>query len=95
MTQLLTGREIENAKFLAGMKRPEMRRPKTRRRGEENGPFSWWSVLDFFTWAVILAALFYVCFLGGRYFESHKAKDTIHPASIAKEYKAYRIPGNH
>jgi magnesium-transporting ATPase (P-type) len=85
MTALLTGRELETA---------EMRRSHHRRKGETNGPFSWGSMLDFFVWAVILAALFYVCFLGGRWYESAK-KDTVHPASIAKEYKSFRIPGNH
>jgi hypothetical protein len=71
-----------------------MRRPYHRRRGEINGPFSWWSVLDFFSWVVILAALFYVCFLGGRWYESANKKDTVHPASIAKEYKDFRVRGH-
>lgn len=72
----------------------DMRRPHNRRKGEIDGPFDWGSVRDFFTWAVILAALFYVCFLGGRWYESAQ-KDTVHPASIAKEYKAFRVRGNH
>jgi hypothetical protein len=71
----------------------DMRRNKHRRKGEINGPFSWGSVLDFFAWAVILAALFYVCFLGGRFYESAK-KDTVHPSIYAKDLKSFRIGGH-
>ena len=89
MTQLLTGREVEWTRCLV-----DMRRNYHRRKGEIDGPFSWGSVLDLFSWAVILLALFYVCFLGGRWYESAK-KDGVHPASIATEYKAFRVRGNH
>ena len=85
MTQPLTRQEIDWAKT-----QTDMRRPHHRRKGEINGPFSWGSVLDFFVWAIILAALFYVCFIGGRWFESAQ-KDSVHWATIAKEYKAFRI----
>jgi hypothetical protein len=88
MTQPLTGREIDWSKTQA-----EMRRQHHRRRGEINGPFSWGSVLNFFTWAVILAALFYVCFISGRWYEQAQ-KDTVHPASIATEYKDFRVRGH-
>jgi hypothetical protein len=71
-----------------------MRRNYHRRKGEINGAFSWGTWINFFVGVVILAALFYICFMGGRWFESNQ-KDTVHPASIAQEYKSFRIPGNH
>ena len=86
MTALLTGREISDVTRMT-----DMRRCYHRRKGEINGPFSWGSIIDFFTWAVILAALFYVCFLTGRWYESAQKADTVHPATIANQYKSFRV----
>ena len=71
----------------------DMRRPHHRRKGERDGSIYWGGWVEFVVWVVIFATCLYVSFMGGRYFEVNHSKDTPHPASIAGEYKAFRIPG--
>jgi hypothetical protein len=72
----------------------DMRRQHFRRKGEMDGPFSWGSVIDFFVWAVILAALFYGFFTFGRWYEQDYKQDKVSPAEIHKEFKSSRIMGH-
>ena len=88
MTALLTGREIEHAKFLA-----DMRKPKERRRGERNGPFSRAHIIDTIVIVAIALGMAYTGFMLGRHYEA-TSKDTINQAVLWKEYKAAKAKGH-
>ncbi len=72
----------------------DMRKPKERRRGEIHGPFSWGTVLNAFVMILIFMALGYISFGFGRHYESVKDHNVFDPATY-KEYKTFRIQGNH
>ena len=88
MTALLTGREIEHAKFLA-----DMRKPKERRRGERNGPFSWAHIIDTIVIVAIALGMAYTGFMLGRHYES-RDKVISNPAAAWNQYQASRVQGH-
>ena len=98
MTQPLTGREIEDAKMLSRLNRlpkcSEQRHMKERRKGERNGSFSWSSVIDIFILIVIAAGIAWTGFMLGRHYESVSKQDTVTPAVIWSQYKAFRVQGH-
>ena len=82
MTAPLTGRAIEWAKTLT-----EMRRPHARRKGELNGPFSWWAVFDAFVILLIALAMTYIGFMLGRWYCEASHDTPVSQTSIARSIK--------
>ena len=69
----------------------EKRKPKLRRIGEMNGPFNWWAVLDAFVILLLVLAMTCIGFMLG-WWHCEASHDTpVNQASIAGEYKAFRI----
>ena len=99
MTALLTGREIEDAKMLSRLNRlpkcSEQRRTKERRKGEQNGSFSWACIIDIFILIVIAAGIAWTGFMLGRHYESVSKQEKVDQAVIVKEYRSFRVQGDH
>ena len=72
----------------------EKRRPKLRRKGEQDGPFDWPGMLNTFCYIVIIVACFYVAFMAGRHYETVAQQDAVSHASVWKEYKSARVRGH-
>ena len=99
MTQPLTGREIEDVKILSRLNRlpkcSEQRHMKERRKGERNGSFSWVLILDTFIVIVIAVGIAWTGFMLGRHYESVSKQEKVDQAVIVKEYRSFRVQGNH
>ena len=69
----------------------DMRKPRERRIGETNGPFSWWAVFDILVILLIALAMAYIGFMLGRHYCEASHDAPVNQASIVGEYEAYRI----
>ena len=99
MTAPLTRQEIEDVKILSRLNRlpkcNEQRHMKERRKGEQNGSFSWSSVIDLFIVIVIAVGIAWTGFMLGRHYESVSKQEKVDQAVIVKEYRSFRVQGNH
>ena len=65
----------------------DMRKPRERRRGERNGHFSWWAVLDAFVILLIALAMTYIGFMLGRWYCEASHDTPVSQTSIARSIK--------
>ena len=73
----------------------DMRRKRERRKGEKDGSFSWAGVIDIFIVIVIAVGIAWTGFMLGRHYESVSKQEKVDQAVIVKEYRSFRVQGNH
>ena len=74
----------------------EQRKIKLRRKGENSGPIDWKQVrTETIPCIVIILLLFVITFWAGSHYKNFSTKVEVTICEIYKEYKDFRVKGNH